>query len=244
MNVAVMTERIAEASPRSKGRSAGFFWLMTMVTGTLAMLAAQKVLVSGDAAETAANLLAHEQLYRLGVAANLIATVCYLVATVLVYALLAPVNKNVSLLAASFSLVGCASGAVSFLFYLAPLTVLGGAPYLSAFSADQLHALVLVFLKLRGQAEIINFAFFGLHCLLVGWLIVRSTFLPRVVGVLMVAAGLGWLTYSFASLLSPPFARHLIPYIMLPGVLGEGSLTFWLLVMGVNVERWKEQARS
>ena len=81
--------------------------------------------------------------------------------------------------------------------------------------------------------------FFGFYCLLIGYLIFRSTFLPRILGVLMVFAGLGWLTF-----LSPPLANYLSPYVFVPGILGEGSLTLWLLVMGVNVERWKEQASA
>ena len=95
---------------------------------------------------------------------------------------------------------------------------------------------------MQAQASNIGFVFFGLHCLLVGGLILRSTFLPRTVGVLMVGAGLGWLTDSVASLLSPAFARLLSPYILIPGILGEMSLTLWLLVFGVSVRRWQEQA--
>jgi hypothetical protein len=242
MSSAVMMERIAETSPRLKARTAGFFWLMTFLTGGFAMFVGGRFVVSGDAAATAANILAHESSFRLGVAANLIATACYLAATLLVYDLLKPVNRNVSLLAAFFSIVGCAVGAFSFLFYLAPLAVLGGAQYLSVFTVEQQQTLAFMFVRLYEQASIIAFAFFGLHCLLVGCLILGSTFLPRIVGALMVCAGLGWLTYSFANLLSPPLARYLTPYIMAPGMLGEASLTLWLLVMGVNVQRWNEQA--
>jgi hypothetical protein len=90
----------------------------------------------------------------------------------------------------------------------------------------------------------VGFVFFGLHCLLIGYLILRSTFLPRFVGALMALGGLGWLTLGLASVLSPPFARSLSPYILIPGILGEATLTLWLLVMGVNVPRWKEQARA
>ena len=124
------------------------------------------------------------------------------------------------------------------------MVVLGGAQYLSAFTEEQLRALAFMFLRLYEQASNIAFAFFGLHCLLVGYLILRSMFLPRIVGALMVCAGLGWLTFSLANLLSPPLARYLVPYIMAPGMLGEASLTLWLLVVGVNVQRWIEQVRA
>jgi hypothetical protein len=239
-----MTERIAGASPLAKARTAGFFWLMTFLTGGFAMFASGRVVIAGDAAATAAGILAAEPLFRLGVAANLIAGACYTAATLLVYELLKPVNRSLSLLAAFFSLVGCAVGALSELFHLAPLVVLGGGRYLRVFAVEQLQALALMSLGLQVHASLIGFVFFGLHCLLVGCLILGSTFLPRAVGVLMVFAGLGWLTLSFSNLLSPPLGRSLVPYILAPGMLGEGSLTLWLLVMGVSVERWKEQARA
>ncbi len=244
MSTAVTMGRIGEASPRFTARTAGVFWLLTILTGTFAMVALDRPVVSGDAAATAANILAHEPLLRLGVAGNLIAGACYVAATLFVYALLKPVNRNLSLLAAFFSLLGCAAGVLSSLFQLAPLVVLGGAQYLSVFPVAELQALAFMFLRLTAQASNIGFIFFGLHCLLIGCLILKSTFLPRIVGALMVFAGLGWLTLSFASLLSPPLARHLVPYILAPGILGEGSLTLWLLVFGVNVQRWKEQAST
>ena len=187
MSTAVMMERIAEASPRFKARIAGVFWLMTALTGTLALV------------------------LRLGIATNLIASACYVAATLLVYELLKPVNRSLSLLAAFFSLLGCAIGALGGLFHLG----LGG----------------------------VHFVFFGLHCLLIGYLILRSTFLPRILGTMMASSGLGWLTFSFSNLLlSPPLARYLSPYVMGLGILGEVMLTVWLLVVGVNKQRWKEQA--
>lgn len=176
-------ERIAEASPRFKAKIAGVFYLLNIVTGASALF------VGG----------------RLGVAANLIATACYIAVTALFYDLFRPVNRNLSSLAAFFSFVGCAIGALT-PFHLAPF-----------------HISPLVF--------------FGVYCLLIGYLIVRSTFLPQILGALMAFGGLGWLTF-----LSPPLANNLSPYNLAPGILGEASLTLWLLVVGVNVQRWKEQA--
>jgi len=102
---------------------------------------------------------------------------------------------------------------------------------------EQLQALALMFLKLRVQTANIGIIFFGFYCLLIGYLIFRSTFLPRILGAGMAFAGLGWLTF-----LSPPLANYLFPYILAPGALGEGALTLWLLVMGVNVQRWTSSA--
>jgi len=234
-----MMERIAETSPRFKAKMAGVFYLLTILTGGFALFVGGRLVVSGDAAATAANILAREPLFRLGFAADLIMAACYIAVTALFYELFKPVNRSLSLLAAFFSLVGCAIQAFSSLFDLAPLVVLGGAQYLSVFKAEQLQVLALMFLKLSGQAFNISLVFFGFYCFLIGYLIFRSIFLPRILGVLMAFAGLGWLTF-----LSPPLANYLSPYILAPGALGEGSLTLWLLVIGVNSQRWKEQASA
>lgn len=237
MNTTALTKRIAETSPLFKARIGGACWLMTFLISAFALLAGQRLIVSGDAAATAANILANEALFRSGTAALLISTAFYIGATLFVYELLKPVNRSLSLLAAFFSLVGCAVGALSCLFDFAPFILLRGAHYLSVFTMEQLQALALMFLKIRGQANNIGLVFFGLHCLGVGYLILRSTFLPRIIGALMVFAGLGWLTFLW-----PPLANSLSPLNMLPGAIGELSLTLWFLVMGVNVQRWKEQA--
>ncbi len=182
MNTAVMMEQIAKASPRLKARIAGAFYLVTFLTGAFALVS-----VNGR------------------IVANLIASSCYLAVTLLFWDLFKPVNRSLSLLAAFFSLVGCAIGFLS-PFHLIP---------------SQINSLV----------------FFGFYCLLIGYLIFRSTFLPRILGILMAFGGLGWLTF-----LSAPLADYLSPYNLAPGLLGEGLLMLWLLVMGVNVQRWHEQA--
>lgn len=230
MTAAVFTERVPEVSPDFKARIAGIFWLLTIVTGAFAMYAGRSVVVGNDAAATAANLLAHQPFYRLGIAADVAATACYLTATIFVYSLLKPVQRNVSLLAAFFSLTGCAIGAASFVFRLAPLAVLGGTQYLTVFPREQLHALARLFLRLYMQAATIGFVFFGLHCLLVGLLIVRSAFLNRIIGGLMMLGGLSWLTYGVATIVAPPVPQLLI----VPGIVGEASLSLWLIAKGVR----------
>jgi uncharacterized protein DUF4386 len=237
MDANAAMEQVEEASPRPRARVAGVFYLLVFVMGGVALSVGGNLVVQGDAAATASNILAHESLFRWRFAADLIATASYVVVTALFYDLFKPVNRRVSLLAAFFSIVGCAIGAVSCVFYLAPMTFLRGAPYLSVFSVEQLHALALTFLKLYVQAYSIGLVFFGFYCLLIGYLVFRSTFLPRTLGVLMAFAGLGWLVF-----LSPPLASSLSPYVLAPGIIGEGSLTLWLLAKGVDAKRWKEQA--
>ena len=159
--------------------------------------------------------------------------------TALFYDLFKPVNRSLSLLAAFFSLVGCAILAFGSLFQLAPPVVLGGGQYLSVFKVEQLRALALMFFELNTQAGNICVVFFGVYCLLIGYLIFRSAFLPRILGMLMALTGLGWLTF-----LSAPLASRLSPYNLVLGFLAELSLCRWLLVRGVNVQRWKEQSRA
>jgi hypothetical protein len=230
-------ERIAEASSRPRARITGAVYLLYFLTAVLGEFFLKRLVVDGDPAATATNLLAHQPLFRLGLATGLISTACYVAVTALFYYLFKPVNRSLSLVAAFFSLVGCAILAFASVFQLAPLVVLGGSRYLSVFKVEQLRALALMFLELNTQAGNICVVFFGFYCLLIGYLIFRSAFLPRILGVLMALAGLGWLTFLY-----PPLANYLSPYDLVLGFVAELLLMLWLLVMGVNVQRWKEQA--
>jgi Domain of unknown function (DUF4386) len=236
-----MPERITEASPRFKARMAGVFQLLEAVTASFpGVFVLGRLVVDGNAAATAANIVGHERLYWLGFASSLIGVACHVAWALLMYELLKPVNKSLSLLAAFLVFVCCAMQALTSLFYLAPLLILQGGSPLSAFTAEQLQSLALMFLKLNQYAYNIDLVFFGLWCVLTGYLIFRSTFLPRILGVLLAISGLGWVIYLY-----PPLAYHLfIPYIASASALGEIPLEFWLIVMGVNVERWNEQASA
>jgi hypothetical protein len=228
---------IAEASPRPMSRITGAVYLLYFLTAISGELFIRGMIVSGDPAATAINILAHERLFRLSLAVGLVGTALYIAVTVLFYGLFKPVNKTVALLAAFLSLAGCAIQAVGSLFRVAPFVVLDGSHYLSAFKLDQLQAMALMFIKLNVQATYIYLVFFGMFNLSIGYLIFKSAFLPRTLGVLMALSGLGWLTF-----LSPLLANQLLSYIEVLGILAEASLMLWLLVKGVNVERWKEQA--
>ena len=230
-----MTERIAEVSPRPRARITGVVYLLYFLTAAFGEFFIRGLVVSGDASATANNILAHERLFRLSVAVGLIGTALYIAVTVLFYGLFKTVNKTVSLLAAFFSLVGCSIQAFGSLFRVAPLVVLEGSPYLGVFKVDQLQAVALMSIKLNVQATYIYLVFFGLFNLLIGYLIFKSTFLPRILGVLMALSGLGWLAF-----LSPSLANYLLIYIEVLGIIAEASLMLWLLVKGVNVQRWKE----
>jgi hypothetical protein len=240
MSTAVMIEPIAEASPRLKARITGALYLLTILTGIFsAGYVSGKLVVNGDAAATAANILAHRGLFQLGFAVYLIEMACQVAITALFYDLLKPAGGSVSLVAAFLGLAGSVIKTFSRLFFIAPLFILGGAHYLSVFSTEQLQALALLFLKLNGYGAGIALVFFGFYALLTGYLIIRSTFLPRILGMLSVLGGLGWLTYLY-----PPLGSRLFVYIAIFALFGAGSLIFWLLVFGVNEQRWKEQAAT
>ena len=234
-----MTTVITETSALAKARLGGACWFMCFLTGAFGMAVGMSLVVAHDPAITASNLLANELLFQSSTAALLISGAFYLGATLFVYEVLKPVNRSISLLAAFFSLLGCAIGALSCIFAIAPFILLKGGAMATVFTAEQLQALTLLSLDVRIQANNVSFPFFGLHCFGVGYLIFRSTFMPRFVGALMMLAGLGWLTFLF-----PPLANSLAPYNMIPGMVGELSLSLWLLVKGVNVQRWMELAAS
>jgi Domain of unknown function (DUF4386) len=244
MSTDVMKERIAESSPLLKARMAGVLYLIITIAAPFAEVFVRgRLVVDGDAAATATNILAHQPLYRLAGVADLIAFTCDAAVALLFYELLKPVSRSLSLFAACFRLLHVAIVAVNTLNHFAVLVLLGGEHFLTGFKTDQLQALALLSLSLHGTGYNIGLMFFGFHCILIGYLISRSAFLPRILGGLIAIAGLCYLTNSVANFLSPSFAAHLFPYILLPG-LAEPLLALWLLVRGVNVQRWKEQARA
>jgi hypothetical protein len=235
-----MMEQIAGASLRLKARIAGALWLIIIIAASFAEFYVRgRIVVDGDAAATATNILAHESLYRLGAAAVLIYLLCDTSVALILYELLKPVSRSLSLLASFFRLAMVAILGANLLNLFAPLVLLKGAPLFTMFKEDQLQALALVSLKLYTEVFFIALLFFGFHCLLIGYLIYRSTFLPRIVGALMVIAGLCYMTHSFAKVISPALAVRLFTYLMPLGLPGELSLTLWLLAIGVNVQRWK-----
>src|SRR5258707_14743174 len=184
MSPAVMTKRIAETSPRLKARITGVLYLVTMLTGIFGQgFVSERLVADGDAAATAANILAHKSLFQLGFAVFLIEMACQIAMTALFYDLLKPAGRSVSLVAAFLGFAGCVIKTFSRLFFIAPLFILGGAHYLSVFSAEQLQALALLFLKVNDHGVAIALVFFGFYALLTGYLTIRSTFLPWILGV-------------------------------------------------------------
>lgn len=191
------SKRIAGTSPRLKARIAGLLYLVIFI-----------VAPSGAATATPAKMA--------------ITLACDTGVAIILYELLKPVSRNVSLLAALFRLIFVVVMAVDSLSFFGVLHLFKDAHSPAAFDLGYGIALVP----------------FGVHCLLAGYLIFRSIFFPRILGILLVMAGLGYLMFLW-----PPLASRLFfPYLVIPGVVGEGSLTLWLIVIGVNAQQWKRQA--
>ena len=213
-------------------------YFLTLLGGVFAQgFVSDRLVVDGDAAATAANLLAHRGLFQLGFAVYLIEMACQIAMTALFYDLLKPAGRSVSLVAAFLGLAGSVIKTFSRVFFIFPLFVLGGGRSLSVFSVEQLRALALLFLKVNDRGAGVALVFFGFYALLTGYLIIRSTFLPRILGMLSVAAGLGWLSFLYL-----PLGHRAFPYVAVFALLGAAALIVWLLVFGVNEQRWKEQA--
>jgi len=238
-------ERIAGASPRHLARIAGGLYLIIIVGGFFAIgFVPAAIVVPGDAAATAHNILAHELLYRLGIAAHIIIILCNIPLAVIFYDLFKVVSRRLSLLVVFFTLVGTAVEGANLLNQFAPLMLLGGGHYLSVFTTEQLQALAYMPLDLQAISYNIQQVIYAGYLLAAGYLVFRSIFLPRILGVLLAIGGLCYLTYSFATFLAPGFAAHLVPYIQIPSGVAELSLCLWLLVIGVNVQRWMQQASA
>src|SRR5438552_18374621 len=240
-----LMDSIGGTPPRQLARIAGALYLINIVLGAFAIsIVPAIVVVAGDAAATAQNIQTHELLYRLGLVAHLVVTVTNVPLALIFYELFKVVNRRLALLDAFFILVATAIEAAGLLNEFAPLVLLGSESYTSALPAAQLQALAYLPTVLSGIHYSIHTVFFGFDIIIFAYLVLRSTFLPRAISVLLAIDGLAYLVYSFANLLAPGFAAQLVPWIQLPALIGEGSLCLWLLVVGVDVERWKERASA
>jgi len=237
-----MANRTVESSPQSYARVGGALYLGIIVLGAFAEgFVENKVVVSGDAAMTAANILASPGLWRLGVAADLIVVLLAVPLLWIEYLLLRPVSKQLALLAVLLNLVSLSVESISKLFLLSVMPTLESAEFLKAFDAHQTQILADLSLRSHDVAFNIALIFFGFTCLVNGYMIFWSGYLPKFVGILMQIAGLSYLVACFAALFATSFADLITPAILLPPLIGESSFCLWLLVRGVNVTKWRER---
>lgn len=231
-----MPNPIAEISQRKAARVAGVGYLAIIILGIFAeFFVRSKLIVQGDAATTAANILAAEGMFRIGIASDLIMLMFDVLVAWALYVLLKHVNQSLALLAAWLRILHAAIYAITLLTLFLVLLLLSGADYLAVIETDRLHALVMLFLNGHSYGYDLGLVFFGLHCLVLGYLVFKSGYFPRVLGVLLIGAALAYLTGSFTRFLFPDYLALISP-IYIVALVAELSLSVWLLFKGVKVQ--------
>jgi hypothetical protein len=234
-------ERAPGLSPAVMARLAGLLYLVIVAGGAFAQLGVRDgLVVAGDAAATARNIAGHELLYRAGFVIEVFYLLCSIPLKLLLYRIFSVVNRNLALAMILFAAVGTAIQGVILLAHYAPLVFLGEGAHLAAFTVQQREAAAYVALQLFDYGYMIALAFFGGFCLIIGYLVTRSTFFPRVVGLLLAIEGAAYLANSFGHFISPPFGARVFPFLLVSGV-AELSFCLTLLIAGVNVSRWRSQ---
>lgn len=225
-------------SPQFYARTGGIAYLIIIILGAFGeMYVRGSIIVSGNAAATAGNIIVHPFLWRIGIAGDLLMHVCDLIVMLCLYVLLKTVNKNLALLAILFNLIQTAVLVANKLNLLMPLFLLGSADYLKAFNPNQLQALSYTFIKAHGYGFSVGLIFFGITCLIQGYLVFKSGFFPKFIGILMQIAGVCYLAHSFLLLLTPDRASF---SLLLPAFIGEFTFCLWLIIKGVNITKWRE----
>jgi uncharacterized protein DUF4386 len=232
-----MTTRTAEISPLIRARVAGFLYLIANLFAPFTLLyLPSRLIVPGDAAATASNIMASESLLRLSIVLNLFTVIGQIFLVLALYQLLKVVNKNMASLMVIFSLAAVPIAMLNELNNLSVLLLLSGADYLKVFTTEQLQALVYLFLRLHSQGLNIAQIFWGLWLFPMGYLVFKSGFLPRILGVLLMIGCFGYVIQSFAS-----FLGYNVSIILFTS-WGELLFLLWLLIKGVNVEQWEKRA--
>ena len=226
---------------KKTARIAGFLYLILAPLTAFPLFYVSSSLVEpGDAAATANNIMASEWLFRSGIASDSVVFLIEIVVTVLLYALLRQVNKTLSLVAAFSRLAMAVIQGINLLNHFTVLLLLGGAGYLTVFEPDQLHALASLFLNVHEYGALIWSTFFGLHLFFLGYLVFKSGYIPRILGVLLIIASLCYLIQSFGNILLPKYEEIFAWFGYLSII--ETAFPLWLLIKGVNVEQWEKRA--
>lgn len=213
-------------------------YLVIFISGIFAnFFVLESLVVPGDAIATTNNIINSESQFRVGIVSFIIMVIFDVVLTWALYVLFKPVNKNVSLLAAWLRLVNATIFGIALFNLFGVLQLISGADYLLVFDAGQLQAQVMLFISAFNNTWLVGLVFFGIHLFFLGYLIIKSRYVPKVIGLLLIVASFGYLIDSFANFLLPNYADYkdlFMLIVIVPGVIGELSLTIWLLVKGVE----------
>ena len=222
-------------SNKNLARIAGLLYLIVIATGLFAeIFVRQAFKVSGDALTTANNIQSSEMLFRLGIVADIVNFICGLPCVLIIYYLFKRINKYLLQLALIFVIIQTAIIAVNLLNQTSPLLILGNNVYLKSFQPNQLATLSQLSLNIQGVGYSIGLVFFGFYCLLVGYVIFKSKMVPKLLGILYIISGTGYLINSFTMLLSKGFTNPIFSYVAIPIFIGELSFCLWLLIKGID----------
>jgi len=228
-----MKTHATESPPQTTTRLAGILYLVVVPLGIFSLSISGRVIVPGDAAATASNILASEGLFRFGIVSDLLATLIMMAVALTLYNLLKPVNENMAALMVIFVLIGVSISVFDKLNVLAVLQTLSVPDYLSAFTIEQVQALAYHHLRLSDIGSTIAFIFWGLWLFPLGYLVFKSGFLPKILGILLMISCMGYVVNSLAYFLGYSTNFGMV------SVLGEVLFILWLLIKGVDVEGWK-----
>jgi hypothetical protein len=238
-----MTTRTVGTSPRVYARAVGALYLLIFFVGPFAFfLGRTSVFVPGDPAATVDKLMSSESVFRLGMVAETVIVLVEIVVSAILYVLFRPVSRPLSLAAAFARFAQAVLQAVNLFTAVPAVLLLGSAGYLTVFEPDQLNALVLLFLDANAFMIIIWGLIFGFHLLLLGYLVYRSGFLPRILGILLIIGAVGYLAQSYGHILVPQYDDILSTVVLVLSIPTELAFTVWLLWKGVDVERWEQRA--
>jgi hypothetical protein len=234
----IADDLVRSDSPRRVARWIAVLTLLTVAAGIYAQgYVSERLIVWRDAAATAANILSHRSLYISGLAAYLVEMACNVAGAVLFYELLKPAGRSLSLVAATLGLVACIIKTMGRVLFGAPVYLLGAQRF-HVLGPEAMNEISLILLLVNDHAAGIAMSFFGFNGVLTGILMLRARFLPRILGVLSILGGVGWLAHLW-----PPLGYRIEGYLLPTALLGVTGTTFWFLAFGVNEERWFEQAR-
>jgi hypothetical protein len=236
-----MTTHAITRSPQLYGRIGGILYLLIIVAGAVSQIFIRGTLVvPNDAVSTANNIMASESLWRIGIIGDIMMHVFDIPIMVILYELLKPVNKNLALLGVFFNLIQTAVLVANKLNLLMALFLLVNSDYLKAFEPGQLYALAYLFVKVHENGFGIGLIFFGIAILVYGYLLFKSGYFPKPLGVLLMMAGLSYLVNSFTLILAPAHAERIVAVLVL-ALIGELSFCLWLIMKGVNVPEWEKR---
>ena len=239
------TDPVLSTSPRTLARVAGLLYLVIFVCALFSELVVrQRLIEPGDAAATAEAIAGSEGLFRAGFLADLVAFSADVATGILIYVLLRPVSRTLALLATGFRLVQSAVLGMNLLNQLMAIVILDDAGDLGAFDQGQIDDLVLLSMSAHTYGYLIALVFFASHLLIIGYLVWRSGFLPRALGALLALAGVGYLADSLMFFLIPGYEGAASPLVLAPAIVAEAGLILWLLIKGVDVQRWRERSEA